>query len=148
MPITRPQIVITPDCPTVKFRVDPQTINLAIELPKILAQQGWALGTMFCIQFINHEETKLIKLARFIVSAEVESMQTFNPDSERPMTKLVQAREATQMEAWFCPYGSSSSRMTIEWKFADKKHRVMLDGEIIARFDKNPQAEEYIKKAA
>ena len=146
MPITRPQIVITPDCPTVKFREAPETINLAIELPKVLTQQGWGLGTIFCIQFINHEETKLIKLARFIVASEEESMQTFNPESNQPMTKLVQARAACQMEAWFYPYGAP--KLTSEWNFGEKKHRVMLDGKVIARFDKKPEAEEFIKKAA
>ena len=105
MPITRPEIFITPDCPTVKFREAPENINLDIELPKILTQQGWGLGTIFCIQFVNHERTKLTKIARFIVHTENSSIQTFNPDSERPMTKLVEARQATQMEAWFYPGG-------------------------------------------
>ncbi len=105
MPIIRPEIFITPDCPTVKFREDPQNINLAIEVPKILTSQGWGIGTIFCIQFVNHDKTKLIKVARFIVTSEDESIQTFNPESERPMTKLVQRREASQMEAWFYPYG-------------------------------------------
>ena len=105
MAIIRPEIFTTPDCPTVKFREEPENINLAIELPKILTSQGWALGTIFCIQFVNHEKTKLIKAARFIVTSENSSLQTFNPDGPQPMTKLVEARGASQMEAWFYPAG-------------------------------------------
>lgn len=146
--ITRPQIVITPDCPTVKFREDPTTVNLAIELPKILTQQGWGLGTMFCIQFINHEETKLIKLARFVVTAEKETMQTFNPDSERPMTKLVQAREACQIEPWCYPAGAPAKDLQYKWNPGKKKHEVRRGDKVLASFDDRPQAEEYIKKAA
>jgi len=147
MPIIRPEITITPDCPTVKFREDPQNTNLAIEIPKVLTNQGWALGTIFCVQFVDHDKTKVIKVARFIVNSENSSLQTFNPDGPQPMTKLVEAREACQIEAWFYPAGAPV-KMDIDWNFGEKKHRVMLDGKVIARFDKKPQAEEYIKKAA
>ena len=105
MPIIRPEIFITPDCPTVKFREDPQNINLAIEIPKILTSQGWALGTIFYIQFIDHDKTKLIKVARFIVTSENSDLRTYNPYGPQPMTKLVETREATQIEAWFYPAG-------------------------------------------
>ena len=148
MAIIRPEIFITPDSPTVKFREEPDNINLGVEIPKILHSQGWALGTIFCVQFVNHEKTKLLKVARFIVISEDSSLQTFNPDGPQPMTKLVEAREATQMEAWFYPYGSSAKSLTIDWNFGEKKHRVMQGDKIVAKFDKKPEAEEFIKKAA
>jgi len=148
MPIIRPDIFITPDCPTVKFREEPENINLAVEVPKILTQQGWGLGTIFCIQFINHDRTKLIKFARFIVSTENSSLQTFNPDGPQPMTKLVEAREACQMEAWFYPQGSQAKNFKIDWNFGEKKHRVMQGDKIVAKFDKKPDAEKYIEEAA
>lgn len=148
MPIIRPQIVITPDCPTVKFREDPTTINLAIELPKILAQQGWSLGTMFCIQFVNHEETKLIKFAKFVVSSEEESMHTFNPESAAPMTKLIQSRTAKQTEGWFYPDGAPVKDLKYKWNPGKKEHQVRQGDKVLGTFKDRPAALEYIEKAA
>lgn len=147
MPITRPEIFITPDFPTVKFREDPETINLAIEVPKILAQQGWGLGTIFCIQFINHERTKLIKLARFIVSSENESLHTFNPDSERPMTKLIQAREARQMEAWFYPNPEVAAGTKVNWNVGAKEFQVKRGDKVLFSSKDREEAEKF-KEAA
>jgi hypothetical protein len=144
MPITRPEIFITPDCPTVKFREDPKVINLVIEIPKILTQQGWALGTIFTVQFVNHEKTKLIKVARFIVSTENETLHTFNPDGERPMTKLIQARTAKQMEAWFYPDSQPVAAVgkEVKWNLGLGKHTVVQNGEIIFKGTR-PEAEAF-----
>lgn len=145
--IIRPEIFTTPDCPIVKFRE--VTANLDVEIPRILQTQGWGLGTIFCVQFMNHEKTELIKMARFVVSFEDSSIQTFNPDSQSPMTKLVEARRAKQMEDWFYPNGFPTKGMEVKWNPGAKKHEVRnSDNEVLASFDKKPDAEDYIEKAA
>jgi len=147
--IIRPDIFTTPDCPTVKFREEPENINLAIEIPRLLTNQGWGLGTIFSIQFVNHEKTKLIKVARFIVTAEDETLQTFNPDSDRPMTKLVQGRSAKQMEAWFYPDSApvAGAGRTVKWNFGSKTHDVM-QGEKILFSGKTKEEAEAFRDAA
>ncbi len=107
--IIHPEIIVTPDCPTIKFREPMEKIDLDIEIPKILANQGWGLGTKFNIEFINHDRTKLIAAGNFIVSEDAESLQTANPDGYQPITKTVQARKAAQIGEWFYP-GKAKSR--------------------------------------
>ena len=137
MPIIRPDIFTTPDCPTVKFREDPELINLDIEIPKLLFTQGWGLGTTFSIQFINHERTKVIKVARFIVSAEDASLHTFNPDSEHPMTKTVETRRAKRIEGWVYPNGKpvgkpvDTSAKIVKWNPKKRKHEVKQGKKIL-----------------
>ena len=99
------EIVVTPDCPTVKFREDKELVKLDVEIPKILNAQGWGLGTYFNIQFISHDRDNLIAAGKFLVTQEAESLHTANPDGYQPMTKTVSARKAMQVGDWFYPGG-------------------------------------------
>lgn len=141
MPIIRPEIFTTPDYPIVSFREEQEKINLAEELPKILQAQGWGLGTVFTIQYINHERTNLIKLARFVVCAENVFVQTSNPDGPSPMTKTVEARKAVQIEPWF--YTNSSLKRTVKWNIGDKVHEVYEGDKIIFKSKDKEEAEKY-----
>ena len=153
MPIIRPVISTTPDSPIVTFREDPKNINLDIEIPKLLVSQGggWELGTIFSVRFVNHERTKLIKVARFIVTLEDSSIQTFSPDGPQPMTKLVEAREVRQIENWFYPdrvllednNSADGSEKIVKWNFGDGKFRVTQGDNILFRSKNKKEAEQF-----
>jgi hypothetical protein len=71
-----PEILITPDLPTIKFHQPRDQIKLDIELPRILHNQGWGCGTYFHVQFLNHEKTELLACALYVVTKEVEGIHT------------------------------------------------------------------------
>ena len=96
-----PEIIVTPDSPTVKFYQPREKVNLDQELPRILASQGWGCGTYFNVQFLNHEKTKLLACARFVVSEESESVRTNSDDPYRSVTKTVFSRKADQIGDWW-----------------------------------------------
>ena len=98
-----PEIIVTPDSPTVKFYQPREKVNLDQELPRILASQGWGCGTYFNVQFLNHEKTKLLACARFVVSEESESVRTSSADPYQPVTKTVFSRKADQIGDWWMP---------------------------------------------
>ena len=96
-----PDIQATPDCPTIKFSQPREQIDLNKELPRILHAQGWGCGTLFNIMFLNHEKTKLLSCGRFVVSEEVESLQTNDANPYQPMTRTVFSRVAMQIGDWW-----------------------------------------------
>lgn len=98
-----PEIIVTPDMPTVKFYQPQEMVKLDQELPRILATQGWGCGTYFNVQFLNHEKTKLLACARFVVSEESESVRTSSADPYKPVTKTVFSRKADQIGDWWMP---------------------------------------------
>jgi hypothetical protein len=98
-----PEIRVTPDSPTVMFYQPREKVNLDQELPRILATQGWGCGTYFNVQFLNHEKTKLLACARFVVSEESESVRTSSADPYQPVTKTVFSRKADQIGDWWIP---------------------------------------------
>lgn len=98
-----PEIIVTPDSPTVRFYQPREKVDLDQELPRILAAQGWGCGTYFNVQFLNHEKTKLIACARFVVSEESESVRTISTDPYQPVTKTVFSRKADQIGDWWPP---------------------------------------------
>ena len=96
-----PEVIVTPDCPTVVLREPIEVIDLNVEIPKILGMQGWGIGTYFNIQFITHDRTKLIASGKFVVTTEAEVMHTSNADSYQPVTKPITTRKAMQIGDWF-----------------------------------------------
>ena len=96
-----PDIQATPDCPTIKFSQPREQIDLEKELPRILHAQGWGCGTLFNIMFLNHEKTKLLACGRFVVSDEIETIQTNDANPYQPMTKTVFSRRAEQIGDWY-----------------------------------------------
>lgn len=96
-----PDIQATPDCPTIKFNQPRDQIDLHKELPRILHAQGWGCGTLFNIMFLNHEKTKLLACGRFVVSEEIESLQTNDANPYQPMTRTVFSRSAAQIGDWW-----------------------------------------------
>ena len=96
-----PDIQATPDSPTIKFYQPRDQIDLNKELPRILHTQGWGCGTYFNVQFLNHEKTKLLACGRFVVSEEVETLQTNDANPYQPMTRTVFSRRAEQIGEWW-----------------------------------------------
>ena len=141
----RPEIFTTPDCPTVKFREGSELVDLNAEMPRILMSQGWGLGTIFVVQFTNHERTKLIKMARFIVDFEDSTIQTFNPDSQQPMTKMVETRTAKQIETWIYPNGApvDISTKLVKWNFGNKVYEVRLGENVLFSSASKKEAEKF-----
>ena len=104
-----PEIIVTPDMPTVKFYQPREMVKLDQELPRILASQGWGCGTYFNVQFLNHEKTKLLACARFVVSEESESVRTSSADPYQPVTKTVFSRKADQIGDWWTPVSADKT---------------------------------------
>ena len=96
-----PEIQVTPDSPTIKFSQPRDQVDLSKELPRILHAQGWGCGTYFNVQFLNHEKTKLLACARFVVTEEVETIQTSDANPYQPITKTVFSRTAEQIDEWW-----------------------------------------------
>jgi len=99
--IINPELTVTPDTPTVRFREPRENINLDIELPKILHTQGWGCGTYFNVQFISHDRTKLLAAARYVVTEETDRISTSTDNPYQPITKTAYTRKAEQISDWF-----------------------------------------------
>ena len=93
----------TPDCPTFSFRQPISEVNLDTEIPKILKEWGWSLGTYFNVQFIKDDRTKLIASGRFIVTEEVNAVHTANAESYSPNTREITSHKFMQIGDWFYP---------------------------------------------
>lgn len=96
-----PEVLVTPDCPTIKFRQPREQVDLDKELPRILQAQGWGCGTYFHVQFLSHDKTRLLASALFVVSEEVESMVTSDTNAYQTVTKTVFSRKVSQIGDWW-----------------------------------------------
>ena len=150
--LIHPEIVVTPDCPTVQFREPKEKINLDVELPKILNAQGWGLGTYFHVQFINHDKTALIQSGKFVVTEEAESLHTANRDGYQPMTKTISARKAKQIGDWFyseVPCTALPNELegkvlpNIKWNPGKKVHEVKAGDEVLFASADKTEAEKF-----
>lgn len=111
-----PEVIVTPDTPTVKFSSPREQVDLDKELPRILSTQGWGCGTFFNVIFTNHEKTKLLSCARFVVTEEIENVQTNDSNPYQPITKTVYARSAAQLGEWWIPPVVQDSNVTSDTK--------------------------------
>ena len=160
-----PEVIVTPDCPTVMFREPREKVDLKVEIPKILASQGWGLGTYFDIQFINHDRTELLATGKFIVTKDSEALHTANPEGYQPITKTISARKAGQIGDWYYPgdlcdlvgkkvdvVADGSLREAIfrpqfekvlKWNPGKKVHQVLLGDKVLYESKNKSEAEEY-----
>jgi len=95
--IIAPEILVTPDRPTVRFREPREKIDLDKELQKVLKAQGWGLGTYFNVQFISHDRTELLSQGEFAVVKDAESLQTNEENQYSPSTRTVYVKEVEQL---------------------------------------------------
>ena len=98
--VIHPEVIVTPDCPTIKFRQPKDQIDLDRELPRILQTQGWGCGTYFHVQLFNHDKTKLLASALYVVTEEVETLSV-SEDQYRPVTRTVFNRKASLVGGWW-----------------------------------------------
>ena len=99
--IIHPNVIVTPDCPTVQFRQSQEQVDLDREIPRILHAQGWEIGTYFNVQFISHDRTTVLSSARFMVTHVSESLFTNETNPQQPSTKVVWSRMAEQIGDWW-----------------------------------------------
>jgi hypothetical protein len=99
--IIKPEIYVTPDRPIVRIRESRENVDLAVELPKVLATQGWGLGTSFDVQFITHDRTELLACAGFLVVGESEDIRTIDVSANQTITKAVITRKFAQITPWW-----------------------------------------------
>ncbi len=102
-----PEVMVTPDFPTIRFREPRDQVDLSRELPKILHSQGWGCGTYFHVQFLSHDKTQLLASALYVVSREVESLHTSEANPYQPMTKTIFGRTADIVGNWWVPDGET-----------------------------------------
>lgn len=147
--VIHPEVIVTPDCPTIKYRQPMEQVDLEKELPKILHAQGWGLGTYFHIQFTSHDRTQVICSGTFIVTASAESLQTNEDNPFQTVTKAVYSRKAEQVGEWWFPEGlrkhldvawtdelveppkDYSPSPEIKWNPGKKVHQVRVGDEVV-----------------
>lgn len=144
--IIHPEITVTPDLPTIKFKEPREQVDLDVELPKILHTQGWGCGTYFHVQFLNHEKTKLLGSATFVVSEETESIVT-SDNQYNPVTKTIFSRKAEMIGRWWEKSDENINEKInaeVKWNPGKKVHQVIEDGKVIYE---NADKEQAIKVA-
>ena len=139
--VIHPEIIVTPDCPTIKFRQPKENVDLDIQISKILNVQGWSCGTYFNVQFISHDKTKLMASARYVVTEELEFLHVNESNPMQTMTKAVTTRKAKQIGDWFYPNPLEVEESvqieppvgpaTVNWNPGKKMHQVIIDGGVI-----------------
>ncbi len=98
--IIHPEIIVTPDQPTIRFRESFDEVDLERELPKILRNQGWGVGTYFHVQFLDFKRTRLLNSATFLVTEESETLHT-SDDPYQPVTRTLNERKAQRITDWW-----------------------------------------------
>ena len=147
--IIHPEVIVTPDCPTVRFRESKAQVDLDIEIPRILHSQGWGCGTYFNVQFMNHEKTKLLSSATFVVSERQEVSHTNESNPYQPMTKTLSKRKAEIIGDWIS-FGEEekpkkeTNQAQIHWNPGKKVHQLKIDDEVIYE---NADKEQVLKVA-
>ena len=156
--VIHPEIIVTPDQPTIKFREPREKVDLDLEIPKVLHAQGWGIGTYFNVQFINHDRTELLAAALFLVNAEAESIHT-SDNIYSPMTRAVHARGFVQVGGWWeigpevlqntdvtCWEGQTETAVLpvdedpiVKWNYKLKLHQVKRGDEVL--FESKDKAE-------
>jgi len=124
--IIHPDIYTTPDKPTIRFKEPREKVDLDNELPKILHSQGWGCGTYFNVQFMNHEKTVLLASALYVVTHEIEGVNTSDANPYQPVTKTVFNRKAERIGDWW-PRGIGKT--TVYWNPGKKVHQVKINGD-------------------
>jgi hypothetical protein len=146
MAIIQPEVIITPDRPTVRIRDAWEKTDLKKLLPQILQAQGWGVGTYFHVQFLNHDRNQLLADAEFVVTSDMQTLKTTD-SAYNPNTKMVVAYEASRVSEWKVyngyevPRGTSSDskekkttsdekKATIRWNPGKKEYQVLVGDEV------------------
>ncbi len=104
--------IFTPDRPVVQYKEPSTAVDLDVELPRILSNQGWTAGTFFHVQFFNHEMTKLISYGLYMVVESKPYLQTSEANPYQPMTRTGFLHKAEQVGDWW--YAAEASEIDKE----------------------------------
>src|SRR3990172_4674588 len=131
--IIAPEVIVTPDHPTIRFREPREKVDLDIELPRILHAQGWGCGNYFNVQFLSHDKTRLLSSALYVVYQVSETIHTSETNPYQPITKMVFSRKASLIgEWWIAPAEVNPDEiLTVTWNPGKKLHQVKRGNELI-----------------
>jgi len=96
-----PRIDTTPVKPVVLIKEPQAKVDLSRELPRILYNNGWPLGTEFLVMFVNHEATRVIQWGRFIVVGVDTELKTTESDDYRVHTRSVSTYQYQQIGSFY-----------------------------------------------
>lgn len=165
--VIQPEIVVTPDCPTVKFRENHSNVDLDKEIPRILHAQGWEVGTYFHVHFLNHERNKLLKSGAFIVTEVVSALHVSETNPYQPITKEIYTRKAEQVGDWWyasdvvalsplegetarvvdkeAPFTPVAKEPFVKWNLGKQMHQLIADGKVIYESKDKGQVMDHMK---
>ena len=134
--IVKPQIIATPDCPTVMFRESAEAFDVEEEVRKALHRQGWGIGTRFNVHLVNHEATELLATASYIVTGEIEDYQTRDVDGYTSMSKTVYRRKCARLGEWteflLAEKPARIAPLEVKWNPGKKAYDVKSGDTVIA----------------
>lgn len=149
--IIQPEVIVTPDYPTIKIRNPREAVELDTELPKILQSQGWGLGTFFNVIFISHDREKLLACATYVVTEEKQNLHTSNSEYQ-PITKTITMRKAERITDWWTadkPKQNPQNEIAkIVWNPGKKVHQLKVDDKVIYENKDKAEVEKVAKEAA
>lgn len=135
-----PQIIATPDCPTVIIREPQEVVEKAgfdAVMQRILARQGWGLGTHFSVHFIDHDREKLLALGQFVVIEDRERLNTYEPVPDQPVTRVDHIRRYAQLGPWRAFEETEGVTVTpeanldVEWNVGRRVHEVKSGNKVV-----------------
>ena len=134
--VIAPEVIVTPDLPTIRFREPREQVHLDLELPKILHAQGWGCGTYFHVQFLSHDKTTLLASAKFVVTQVSESIHTTEANPYQPITKTLFSRKTEQIGEWWISesvkaLSKKEDKATVTWNPGKKTHQVKMGDKLI-----------------
>lgn len=149
--VIHPEVIVTPDQPTVKFREPKEQVDLEKEIGKVLYAQGWACGTIFNVQFVDHSKKKLLAYAPYIVTEEVENVHINESNPYQPITKVICTRKAQRIGMWWeSPETDDEAKLkgTVVWNPGKKLHQVKFGERVVFESDQKDEALKFAEEAA
>jgi len=84
------------------------------------------------VQFISHDKATLLASGDFVVTEEVESVQTSDANPYQPITRTLTSRKAEQIGEWWTPRGNLEFITgTVVWNPGKLKHEVKVGDEVV-----------------
>jgi hypothetical protein len=137
-----PQVIVSPDRPTVIFREPFDKVDLAVEIPKVINRELWGCGTYFNVQFVSHDRSKLLYSGMFVVTEELETIAVNEDDPYQPVTRSRARRKAACVGDWWV-----GEKSEVQWNAGLKVHQVRAGGKVIFESPDKEQAKAMARSA-
>jgi len=160
--VIQPEVIVTPDSPTVRFRDPEEKVDLDKEIPKILVAQGWGVGTYFNVQFLSHDKQELLASRPYVVTSAKEGLRTTETNPYQPVTSMAYTRTAEPVGPWWrcaeapqeTDIGGGTSNepaagspdepdITVKWNPGKKVHEVKVGDNVVFEHKEKQVATEY-----